>query len=130
MNSLQALGYHTSEPDRLQVIPPEHWYDIDLRPSLALDARNRTKTLWTAVRVKRADVLRIWPFPSEGHDRSWFDWEALRKLHDEVCAELPDLSARDTILKIQARFQKRFKKKPLGRTSLQNHIKAWNSSAS
>jgi hypothetical protein len=124
-NLLTALGYHVSKPDVLQVIPPALWADIDLRPPFARDARDRRRELWSLVRVKRSDILRRWPFPSDEHDRSWFDWTAVRQLYDEVRTERPNLSENQTILEIQARFQKRHKKKPPGRTALQNRIKEW-----
>jgi len=128
-NSLRALGYHIDDKDLLQEVPPSHWEDIDLRPPLALDARDRSRELWSLVRIKRADILRLWPFPSETRDQSWYDWADIRRIHDEVRAERNDLSENQMVLEIQARLQRRSKGSVPGRTSLQNRIKAWRSSA-
>jgi|GEM_PF-1481412 len=130
LHSLTALGYHISDPDLLQAVPPADWEDIDLRPPQALDARDRSRELWSLVRVKRADILRLWPFPSETRDQSWYDWDYIRRIHDEVRAERNDLSENQMVLEIQARLQRRSKGSVPGRTSLQNRIKAWRSSAS
>ena len=127
--SLTASGSHCETPDRVEDIPPIHWYDIDLRPPHALDVRERGREVWTRVRVRRPDVLRLWPVPTEKHDRSWFDWEAVRVLHDEVRAEHPDLSERQAILELQVRYERQFKSKPPGRTSLQKRIRHWRSAA-
>ena len=130
LHSLTALGYHISDPDLLQAVPPADWDDIDLRPPLALDARERNKELWSLVRVRRADILRLWPFLSEKQDKSWYDWDEIRRVHDAVRAECPELSENQTILEIQARLEASSKRKAPGRSSLQNRIKAWRSSAS
>ena len=127
--SLKASGSHCETPDKVEDIPPIHWYDIDLRPPRALDVRERGREVWTRVRVRRPDVLRLWPVPTEKHDRSWFDWAAVRALHDEMRAEHPDLSERQAILELQVRYERQFKSKPPGRTSLQKRIRRWRSTA-
>lgn len=129
-NALTALGYHANHAGLLQSIPPEHWAYIDLRPPLALDARDKSKELWSLVRVKRAEIQRLWPALSEMSDKSWYDWDEIRRVHDDVRAQLPDLSENQTILEIRARLAKRSKGDVPSRTSLQSRIKTWKSSAS
>ena len=128
-NALKAFGYHQSDRQTLQEISSAHWHDIDLRPPLALDARDRRSELWSRVRVKRADVLRLWPFPSKLPDKTWYDWDEIHRIYDEVRVDEPNISERDTILAVQHRFEKQYRIKPPGRTSLQNRIKRWRSSA-
>jgi hypothetical protein len=129
-NALRAFGYHRDTPDRLEEIPPVQWYDIDLRPPRALDARARDREVWTGVRVRRRDILRLWPIPTEPQDRSWFDWESVRAVFNEVRSECPDLSERQTILEIRARYERRFRRTPPGRTSLQTRLREWRRLAS
>jgi hypothetical protein len=128
-NSLKALGFHYDTIGQLDEIPAPHWYDMDLRPPRVLDARERQREIWTRVKVRRRDILRIWPIATEKQDRSWFDWGTMRTLFDEVRTELPDLSERQTILELQARYQRQFKRKAPGRTSLQTRMRKWRSMA-
>lgn len=133
-NLLKALGYRRGEPNLLEAVPHEQWQDIDIRPPRALDARDKSKELWSHVRLERADILRLWPAPSsEKLDRTLFDWDELRSVYVEVRTAHPDISDNRTIQEIQNRFEKRHKnqkRKSPSRAALQARIKLWKTAAS
>ena len=128
-NSLRAIGYHRDAPHRLEEIGDIYWQDIDLRPPLAVDRRHPGRELWTNVKVKRADILRLWPVPEVKIDRSQFDWVAIREIYEELLSDGHAGSDRDLVLAIQDRFEKSFKTVPPARTTLQNKIKHWRAMA-
>lgn len=129
LNSLRATGYRPGDPAEVREIDAVYWNHIDPRPPYAWDARRSGKELWTHVMVRRADVLRLWPHPTQWTDRSLFDWDAIHSIHDEVQSEEGQLSDRVLVQEIQIRFEKRFKRKPPSRSSLQKKFKQWRTAA-
>ena len=125
--SLVAQGYRSDEQAKLQSIPPSQWHDIDLRPPRALDARagHRGQELWTDVRVKQADMLRLWRTREETSGRTKYDWILLEKLFRRAAQRNPAFSKNDLIEEVQLEYKEIAKGEPPGRSTIQRRMKGW-----
>jgi hypothetical protein len=125
-DDLVAEGYRHCSRGKLEAIPAAQWHDIDLRPPLALDARpgHRGEELWSSVRVRRADMQKLWRSAHQVASRSKYDWDELRQIHKDAKSSNPEFSDNQLIEEIQLAYFERHHVKP-SRPSIQRHMKRW-----
>jgi len=124
---LRAKGYHEDAPDTLVVIPPEAWSDLNLHAPSAYDRRypgNKYEP-WKGIRVKSADIKKLWRGTDERLGRTKFDWDKIRAIYEDVLKRNPDFSQNELIGDIQLEYQAKFPKDSPSRSAIQNKIKTW-----
>lgn len=124
---LQAKGHHEDAPDTLAVIPSEAWSDLNLHPPSAYDRRYPGKLFqpWKDIRVKSADVKKLWRGIDERLGRTKFDWGKIRGIYEDVLKRNPDYSQNKLIEEVQLEYQTKFSNEHPSRSAIQNMIKTW-----
>lgn len=122
---IESSGYRRNKPDNLEVIPAAEWSDLVIRPPLVSFAGQPNNVPWNDVRVRSADIKRLWRSVRELEGRSRFDWAAIKRIHDELKSQNPEMTQNELILEIQGTYGDRFIKEPPSRSSIQNKIKTW-----
>ena len=124
---LTSWGYRLTDPDHLTTIPAGEWADLVITPPVALVAgrSGRGRERWTNIRVRSADMKRLWRGPHEVSGRTKYDWAAIRTIYDEQRASNPDFRQNELIDEIQRVFEARFNRESPGRTTIQDHLKRW-----
>jgi len=125
--SLKAEGYHSDNPDSLEVIPKSHWTDLSLHPPLAFDRRYPGSRYqpWKNIRVASADLKKLWRSKDEIKSRTKYDWDAIHVLYEEAQRSNPRFSQNKLIEEAQLAFQDKFGFEPPSRTAFQRRIKDW-----
>lgn len=124
---LKAKGYHEGAPDTLAEIPAEAWSNLDLHPPRTFDHQYPRKRYepWKDIRVKSADVKKLWRGTDECLSRTKFDWGKIRAIYEDVLKSNPDFSQNQLIEDIQLEYETKFSKEPPSRSAIQNKIKTW-----
>lgn len=124
---IKARGYHVDAPNTLDDIPADQWQDMALNPPVASLRREGTyrEERWTQIRLKSADLKRLWRSTDEVNSRTQYDWDVIRELVEEAKRSNPNFSENELIIEAQGMFEERFHKKAPSRTSFQRHIKEW-----
>lgn len=124
---LTSWGYRLTDPEHLIAIPAAEWADLVISPPLARVAGRSggDRERWTDIRVRSADMKRLWRGPHEVSGRTKYDWAAIRTIYDEQRASNPDFTQNELIDEIQRVFEARFNRESPGRTTIQDHLKRW-----
>lgn len=125
---LRAEGYHEDAPDKVAVIPAEAWSDLSLHPPSAYDRRYPGKMYepWKDIRVKSANVKKLWRGTDERLGRTKFDWGKIRVIYEDLKVRNPDISQNMLIQEIQLEYASRRKNdKAPSRSSIRTKIKTW-----
>lgn len=124
---LTSWGYRLTDPEHLIAIPAAEWADLVISPPLARVAGRSAGDWerWTQVRVRSADMKRLWRGTHEVSGRTKYDWAAIKTIYDEQRASNPDFSQNELIDEIQRVFEARYNREPPGRTTIQARLKRW-----
>jgi hypothetical protein len=124
---LTAWGYRLTDPGHLTAIPAAEWTDLVITPPFARVAGRSggNRERWTDIRVRSADMKRLWRGPHEVSGRTKYDWAAIRTICDEQRESNPDFSQNELIDEIQRIFEARFNRESPARTTIQDQLKRW-----
>lgn len=123
---LIAFGRHNTEGSVVKEIPTIEWHD--LVPDMKGPYRNlhtgERDIPWLEIRVRRADVEKLWRRLSETQARSRHPSSWFQQRYAKLRAQHPDLSQNELILELQGEFQEEMGREPPSRSSIQRYIKA------
>ena len=124
---LSAFGRRSDGGTVFEEIPAVEWCDlVPIESGPYLRSPSGEKIIpWLNIRVRCADVEKLWRAPSETEARTRYDWKEIQKIHDDVRKLHPHFSKNEVIKEIQEHFQNRFNKEPPSRSSIQRHMKDW-----
>jgi hypothetical protein len=123
---IKSSGYRRNTPDNLEEITAAEWADLQIRPPLVSFAGQPNNQPWNAVRLRGADMKRLWRDVSEVRLRTKFDWPAIKEMYQAIEQRQPSMSQNKKIEELQLEFEERFNKTAPSRTSIQNKIKTWS----
>jgi hypothetical protein len=125
--TITAWGRARKRGDQVEQISPIEWRDLSLRPPCAYRSDWVITRLepWTDIRVRSADIKRLWRSEFEKAGRSKFDWDLVRSLWEEAAEGNPAFSQNGLIEEVQYAYRDRLNKEPPGRSSIQRHLKKW-----
>ena len=125
---LKANGYHEDAPDTLAEVPAEAWSDLNLNPPSAYDRRYPGKMYkpWRRIRIKSADMNKLWRGLDEKKDKTQYDWGEVRQLFKQVVTENPKWSTNKKINKTIDLYSERHNGHYPSVTSIKRHMRGWN----
>jgi hypothetical protein len=122
---LTAFGRRRTPGATVEEIPVIEWQGLipDIKgPFLRRDGGAR-EVPWLDVRIKRADVERLWRRPSETEGRSRYPKSWFQERYVELRALHPSFSQNKIIEELEAGYQEETRRVPPSRTSIQRYIK-------
>ncbi len=124
---LNAQGHPSSDPERLDDIPPAEWNNLTIDPPAAYRRGPDSRRIepWIDFVIVSAEVKKLWRSEFETSGRTRFDWAKIHAIHDEVKAQHPEMSQNDLMVEIQGAYEERLNKNAPSRTSIQRHMKSW-----
>jgi hypothetical protein len=124
---LTSWGYRLTDPVHLTAIPAAEWADLVISPPFAwvVGRSGGGGERWTDIRVRSADMKRLWRGPHEVSGRTKYDWAAVQAIFTEVKTQNPEMSQNELITEVQGAFEDRFNKGAPSTTSFKRKIKTW-----
>lgn len=124
---LTSWGYRLTDPEHLTAIPAAEWADLLISPPLARIAGRSggDRERWTEIRVRSADMKRLWRGTHEVSGRTKYDWAAVQAIFTEVKTQNPEMSQNELITEVQGAFEDHFSKGAPSTTSFKRKIKTW-----
>jgi hypothetical protein len=125
--NLYAHGRPADGGKQTQQIPVIEWSSLILEAPIAYISNIQEGKIqpWTDIKVKSAEVKKLWRSTLEKQSRSKFDWDEIKKLHDRLQSENPSFSRNELILELQGEFEDKFNKPGPSRTTIQRKLKQW-----
>lgn len=122
---LRAFGRRNTPAAAMEEIPDIEWQDliVDIDGPYRRLETGVQEIPWHDIRVKRAEVEKLWRRPSEIEGRSRYPKAWFQARYAELRSTHPGFSQNELIELLQLRFQNKNRREPPSRTTIQRYLK-------